>query len=108
MEKIAKINNIQEPEFEEFFIAVRMKNKTGDYIVYSSDLFKLSEIDIINLIKICMIEARSKIIGRKILAVYEDSTNDRKEITLERLKKIGIEKYDTKPQTTTRKNTTVK
>jgi hypothetical protein len=107
MEKSMIKNNKQDNNFQEFFIAVKMKDKK-DYIVYTSESFKLSEIDIINLIKICILEARSKIIGRKILAVYEDSTNDRKEVTIERLKKIGLEINNGKAETTTSKRPTIK
>jgi len=74
---------------KEYFIATQ--DESG-FLVYSSEPFKLSEIDFINLIKVCLIEARNKTIGRKILAIYRDSTEDRKkEITNERLKMIGVE-----------------
>jgi hypothetical protein len=96
-----------ENNFQEFFIAIKMKNK-NDFVVYTSESFKLSELDIINLIKICIIEARSKIIGRKLLSIYEDSTKDRKDITEERLKKIGIIKNETANQTTMRRNPSIK
>lgn len=76
-----------EIEDKDYFIATKEKN---EYMIYASDIFKLSEIDFINLIKICVIEARSKAIGKKILAVYRDSTQHRKEITQERLSSIGI------------------
>lgn len=99
-------NNNNDNMFEEFYLAVKIKNK-NDYIVYTSDSFKLSEIDIINLIKICILEARSKIIGRKILSFYEDSTSSRKEITEERLKKIGLQRNE-KAETTTRRNPRIK
>ena len=65
-----------------------------DYFIYKTEMFKLSEIDIINLIKICLIEARSKSIGRKILEVYKDSTEKRKKLTEERLKLIGIKEIE--------------
>lgn len=72
----------------EFYLST--KDRKSGYMIYSSESFKLSEIDIINLIKICLIERRSKIIGGKILAVYQDSTEHRKQITIERLKLIGV------------------
>jgi hypothetical protein len=80
-----------EEEYE-YFIATR--DKKGEFLVYCSDNFKLSEIDLINLIKICIIEERSKMIGRKILAVYRDSTSSRGELTNDRLSKIGIQKEE--------------
>jgi hypothetical protein len=104
-----KINNVKNEEeiFQEFFIATKSPKFKGEFVVYASDPFKLSEIDIINLIKICIMEARSKAIGKKILAIYEDSTDYRKEITKQRLKYIGIEP-DEKPTRTNRKSPTIK
>ena len=77
---------------EYYLSTIDEKNQTW---IYSSNGFKLSEIDLINLIKICLIEQRSKIIGRKILEIYKDSTVQRKKITLERLEMIGV-KNETK------------
>jgi len=82
-------------EDKTYFIATKDKK---DFLIYASELYKLSEIDLINLIKICIIEARNKGVGKKILAVYRDSTQQRNHITTERLKLIGIsETGDIKP-----------
>lgn len=81
-----------EGEQQEFFIAT--KDKKGEFLVYCSDSFKLSEIDLINLIKICIVEERSKMIGRKILSIYRDSTAHREEVTNDRLQRIGIQKEE--------------
>ena len=105
---MAKNNDkIEEEIFQEFYIATKSPKFKGEFVVYASDPFKLSEIDIINLIKICILEARSKSIGKRLLAIYEDSTDDRKELTKQRLKYIGINE-DEKPTRTTRKNPTLK
>ena len=72
-------------------------DKRGDLNVYESDKFKLSEIDIINLIKICLIERRNILIGKKILEVLRDSTEFKKDEVKEKLKKIGIEDEGRKP-----------
>ena len=83
--------NNKEPEKEEnreYYLST--KDSRGDFLIYASDIFKLSEIDIINLVKICLIEIRSKSIGKKILAVYRDSNQHRSEIVQEKLKMIGI------------------
>lgn len=77
-----------EKEDKEYYLAT--KDEKSEVLVYASETFKLSEVDLINLIKICLIEARSKAIGKKILAVYRDSTEHRKQITQERLKLIGV------------------
>jgi hypothetical protein len=103
MEK--KNNKNEEQDFQEFYIAVKSAKLKGDFIIYTSESFKLSEIDIITLIKICILETRSKAIGKKILAVYEDSTEDRKELTRKRLKYIGINHDEA---TTNGKNPTLK
>ena len=77
---------------EEYFIAT--VDDTGNYIIYTSEKFKLSEFDLINLIRICLIEQRSKLIGTKILEAYRDSTQHKKIITKKRLEGIGIKEYD--------------
>lgn len=79
-------------EEKEYYLSTLDEN--GAYLIYTSEGFKLSEIDVINLIKICLIEARSKTIGRKILEVYKDSN---KKLAEEKLKKIGIENNEAKP-----------
>ena len=85
---------------KEYYFAT---SENGDFLIYSSEIFKLSEIDLINLIKICLIEARSKSIGKKILGVYEDSTKKRKEITQQRLKMIGVKNEGKKEPERTKK-----
>lgn len=80
-------------------------DEKGSFLIYTSDVFKLSEFDVLNLIKICMIEARSKAIGKKLLEVYKDSTEYKKSITKERLKKLGID-YDEKKPTIRKKSKT--
>lgn len=88
-------------EEQDYFLAI--KKSKDEYIIYESNNFKLSEIDIINLIKICLIERRSKSIGKKVLEVYRDSTDHKKDLVKEKLKLIGVE-HETEP-TTTRKPT---
>ena len=75
-------------ELKDFYVAT--KDKDGDFLVYDSEGYKLSEIDLINIIKILMIEKRNTGIGRKFLDVYRDATEHRKEITEKRLNIIGI------------------
>ena len=73
---------------KEYYIST--KDDNGKFVVYESESFRLSEIDLINLIKICIIESRSKSIGRRLLGAYRDSTENRKTITEQRLNLIGI------------------
>lgn len=84
-------------EEKEYFLSTIGEKK--EYVVYQSENFKLSEIDLINLIKICLIDGRSKKIGNKLLSVYRDSTQKRKHITLTRLKQIGLKEFDNEPTT---------
>lgn len=72
-------------------------DERGDLVVYESDIYKFSEFDIINLIKICLIERRNQLLGKKILEVYRDSKEHNQEEAIEKLKKIGIEDEERKP-----------
>lgn len=81
---------------EELEYYISTKEKERDFLIYASEPFKLSEIDLINLIKVCLIEARNKTIGKKLLAIYRDSTMHREHLTKERLQLIGI-KEEEKP-----------
>lgn len=80
-------------EEQEYYFAIHDREKKLGFIVYASDGFKLSEIDIINLIKILLVERRSRDIGRRILAMYKDA-NDHNEETIEKLKRIGIKENE--------------
>jgi len=80
---------MSEEDFDkEFYLATKDEKKHT--WIYESEAYKFSELDILNLIKICIIDKRSKSLGRKILIIYEDSTKYREEKTRERLEKIGI------------------
>lgn len=87
---------------EEKFYYIATKNDKGKYLVYETESFRLSEIDIINLIKICIIEARSKAIGRKILNIYRDSSETNMKEAEKKLNMIGINNEKEKPNTTTK------
>lgn len=86
---------------KEYYIATKDDEK--QFIIYDSDLYKLSEIDLINLIKICVVGERSKAIGNKLLEAYRDSTHSRLAITEERLKLIGIKSNGNRKPTITKK-----
>lgn len=94
--KEKKIDKKAEENDLDYYIAT--KDESGEFLIYASELFKLSEIDFINLIKICLILGRSKAIGKKILSVYQDSTQHRQELTEQRLNAIGVtDNGSTKP-----------
>lgn len=88
-------------EDKEYYLS--STDEEGDFLIYESVLFKLSELDLINLIKICLIEARSKTIGKKLLEVYRDSTRHREEITEQRLNLIGVKDEGSKEPVKKRK-----
>ena len=73
---------------KEYYIATTDEN--GEMIVYNSVAYKLTEIDLINLIRICVKEERNKALGRKLVDAYKDSTLHRAMITQKRLNLLGI------------------
>lgn len=77
---------IEKMKDKEFYIATR----NGEFVIYTSERFKLTEIELLNLIKINFVQGRSKAIGRKFLRVYRDCTRNRKEVTEKKLKMIGV------------------
>jgi len=88
---------------KEYYISIEDKKK--GFIVYTSDPFFLTEFDLLSLIKICYVRKRNKIVGKKLIEIYKDSTKERIDLTNMRLKAIGvIEPNEKKPTTTTRKN----
>lgn len=90
---------------QDYFISI-IDNK--GYLMYSSEDFRITELEMLNLIKICLINGRSKIIGKKLLEIYKDSTKDRQDLTLERLNLIGIKNEERdKPTRTTGKKVKV-
>lgn len=78
----------------EYYLAIEEK---GETILYKSEPYALDEISIINLIKICLVQKRAVSVGRKILAVYLDTTQHKKEETNEVLKKIGVKIQENDP-----------
>lgn len=85
----------------EFYISIQ--DGKNSYLVYTSEPFIISEIDLISLIKVCLVRRRNKIIGNKLLEIYKDSTLKRQKLTNQRLNAIGI-KENEKPETTKRTN----
>lgn len=81
----------------EYYLTIQ--DKRGKFVTYCSDKFKLTELDIINLLKLCYVDRRSKTIGEKVLAVYIDSMEifDDKDTAIEKLNKIGIKHDGNKP-----------
>lgn len=77
---------------KEYYLSTK---KEHEYLIYSSEQYKFTELEIINLIKICIVEGRSKLIGKKILSIYRD-TQENLDKAEEKLSLIGI-KQNEKP-----------
>jgi hypothetical protein len=83
----------------EYYLATKDEKKA--FLVYTSAIYKLDEFDILNLIKILVVEERNKKLGNKVLAFYRDCTAHKKEEALEKLKQMGVPvEHDTKPSRT--------
>lgn len=83
-----------EDEKKEYYLATI---EGREVVLYKSGKFALSELDIINLIKICLVQRRAVDMGKRILEIYKDSTHYKKEKTDIILNKIGIENGEEKP-----------
>jgi len=88
---------MEETEQEEYYLAIQ---ENGETILYKSELYVLNELDIINLIKICLVQKRAVSLGKKILNVYKDVTKHKEEETLKILKKIGLNLQNNNPERT--------
>jgi len=69
---------------KDFFIAV----EDNGFLIYTSDNFKLTELDMLELIKTCYVERRRTLIGKKLLAIYRDCMPS--EISKKKLNLIGV------------------
>lgn len=71
-----------------YFLATK---EGRDFIVFcKQEQFILKEQEILNLIKICLVNKRAIEIGNKIRAIYETANEHRIETAKENLKRIGI------------------
>ena len=87
-----------------FFISTQ--DKSGGYVSYVSEKYRLSELEIMQIIRLMVIERRNVRLGNKILEVFRDSTEHRKEDIIGRLKQLGInddEKTRAIPKNSTKK-----
>lgn len=76
---------------KEYFLAHKDdKNKKKTW-VYDSDKYKFTEIDMLNAIKIFIVEGRNKSLGKKFLAVYEYANESDLTQAQAKLNKIGIQ-----------------
>jgi hypothetical protein len=79
-----------------FFIATK---EDKDFVVYESPNFRLTEVDLLTLIKICIVNKRNIKIGKKLMAVYRDSLSFERMITEQKLKAIGVKDVTSKTKT---------
>jgi hypothetical protein len=77
-------------EVKFFYLAVDDEEMGFGHLIYKNEKFRISEVEMINLIRILLVERRNVTLGRKILDVYNDSTGY-SEQTLEKLRQIGLE-----------------
>jgi hypothetical protein len=72
-----------------FFLSTRTEKKRD--ICYTSEKYRISELEIFHLIRLLYTERRNRTLGNKILEIYRDATEHRKQEVDEKLKKIGID-----------------
>jgi hypothetical protein len=73
-----------------FFFLSRKKDKNSEeYIIYGTERYRLTEYDLLSMIKILLVDRRLIGVGRKLLWVYED-THEYSEKAYRRLKEIGL------------------
>lgn len=95
----------QEKNVKYYYIAIDDEERGFGHLIYKNEKFRISEVDMINLIRILLVERRNVTLGRKILDVYNDSTGY-SEQTLQKLKEIGLEyKQENEPRKSGRDRT---
>jgi hypothetical protein len=85
---------MEEENWGNYYLAIEENNET---ILYKSDKFALDEIDVINIIKICLVQKRAVSVGKKFLYVYTDSQQHNKEKINKILKNIGVDYQNDEP-----------
>lgn len=91
---------------EEQYFFISTKDKRGEYVSYVSEKYRISELEVMQIIRLMVIERRNIRLGNKILEVYRDATGHRKEEVASRLRQLGInddEKTRTIPKNSTKK-----
>jgi hypothetical protein len=91
-----------------FYLAIDDIERGGNgFLVYATEKFKLTEFDIINIIKTLVVDRRGSVnAGRKIMRVYQDATGYSQK-AIEKLKQIGVEIDEEDEPTRTRKTKTI-
>ena len=87
---MAEKKDNEEREDKSFFVAVNDEERGMGHLIYKSDRFKLSELEMIKLIRVLLVDRRNVEIGRKLLDIYSDATGYSQK-TIEKLKQIGLE-----------------
>ena len=95
----------QEKNVKYYYIAVEDEERGFGHLIYKNEKFRISEMEMIKLIKILLVDRRFVSLGQKILDVFNDSTGY-SELTLEKLKEIGLEyKQENEPRKSGRDRT---
>lgn len=89
-------NGKEEVKEIDYFLATKYGER--DFMVFcKQEQFILTEQELLNLIKICLVNKRAIEIGKKLLAIYETSYEEYKDIALKKLIQIGVIQKDEKP-----------
>lgn len=75
---------------KEYYLTTTDEN--DKLIVYESEKFRFSEMEILKLIRICITEERSMTIGKKIMEVFIDSNDET--YVYQKLNMIGVKKHE--------------
>jgi hypothetical protein len=86
-------------ETKYFYIAI---DEGNDLVYFGSELVRLEEFEILQMIKEFKVRKRNKKLGDKIIKIYLEATHNRLELSRERLRKLGIQIDDGKPTKTRR------
>lgn len=80
-------NGEEKPMF--FFLARKENPNSQNVIVYGSERYRMTEYELLSMIKILLVDRRLVSVGRKLLWAYEDSYEG-SEKAYDRLKQIGV------------------
>ena len=72
-----------------FFLSTKIEGSRN--VSYISEKYRISELEIFHLIRLLYTERRNRTLGTKILEIYRDATEHKKQEVDNKLKKIGID-----------------
>jgi hypothetical protein len=88
----------KQAEGKYYYIAIDDEERGFGHLIYKNEKFRITEMEMIKLIKILLVDRRFVSLGQKMLDVFNDSTGY-SEQTLQKLKEIGLEyKQENEPR----------